>query len=231
MKHLLRNPSFNVLLGLALSCCLCIVLVICRVAATGSLMFLFLVWNLFLAFLPLVFSRLFLRADRMGRPYLTKFILGGFWLLFFPNALYIVTDFLHLKHSFGVPMWFDILILMAFSWTGLLMGFLSLYDIHNWIRQRLGKIKSWFLVSGLVFMSSFGVYLGRFVRWNSWDIFFHPSSIFHDVMERCVYPMEHTRTWAMTIGYGVFILAAYYIFHHLIAMRYPKVNEQAIGKE
>jgi uncharacterized membrane protein len=156
---------------------LCLVLSVIRVFASATPTFLFLNWNLFLAFIPWALSSLLIIYPKLQEKKLAVITLLGTWLLFFPNAPYILTDLFHLKHVVSMPMWFDLLLILSFAWVGLLFGFMSLWDIEKilnryLIKSRLkGLLRYRFSVpifsSVLLFIGSFGIYLGRYLRWKT----------------------------------------------------------------
>jgi uncharacterized membrane protein len=139
-------------------------------------------------------------------------LLMGFWLLFFPNAPYVLTDLFHLRSGAAMPVWFDLLLILSFAWTSLLFGFLSLWDIEFILLQKITK-KLVPLISALfLFIGSFGVYIGRYLRWNSWDLITKPFHLFSDIGERVMNPLEHQTTWGMTLFMGLFLNMLYWSF-------------------
>ena len=134
-----------------------------------------LIWNLFLAWIPFVLSIVLYDRHRAGARPLSLVPLAALWLLFLPNAPYIVTDFKHLVASPVVPLWVDVVVLAAPAWTGMLLGFLSLYLVQAVVRQLAGPRVAWLAAVAVLGLSSFGIYLGRVLRWNSWDVIANPS--------------------------------------------------------
>ncbi len=134
------------------------------------------------------------------------------WLLFFPNAPYILTDLFHLKLTTGVPVWYDLILILSYAWTGMFLGFLSLRDLESMLLLKWKPRRVQIFVSGLLFLASLGVYLGRFLRWNSWDILQHPMTLLGDVADRFFHPMDHPRTWGVTILLGLFLNMVYMSF-------------------
>ncbi|MFT4598702.1 MAG: putative membrane protein [Bacteroidia bacterium] len=199
---------------------LCLVLSVIRVFASATPTFLFLNWNLFLAFIPWALSSLLIIYPKLQEKKLAVITLLGTWLLFFPNAPYILTDLFHLKHVVSMPMWFDLLLILSFAWVGLLFGFMSLWDIEKilnryLIKSRLkGLLRYRFSVpifsSVLLFIGSFGIYLGRYLRWNSWDIIAEPFALIYDIGDRFINPFEHPRTWGVTLLMGLFLNLVYW---------------------
>lgn len=109
-----------------------------------------------------------------------------------------------------MPIWFDLALILSFAWTGLLFGFLSLMDLEQLLLKRFSKRKVYVFSTFLLFVSGFGIYLGRYLRWNSWDLIHTPGHIFVDVGHRLIFPWEHPRTWGMTIFMGIFLNMIYW---------------------
>ena len=200
--HLRRALVFVALLGF------CGVLLALRVARTGSHLYMFLVWNLFLAAIPPVASYLFVRSmDRGWRVMAAAAFVA--WLLFLPNAPYILTDFVHLRAQPNVPLWYDIALLASAAGTGLLLGYASLADVQHVIARRWGRPAGWSIAGAALLLSGFGVYVGRFLRWNSWDAVTNPQRLAHDIVARLADPLSHPRTFGMTAIYGVGLFLGY----------------------
>ena len=148
-------------------------------AREGYLTFTFLVWNLFLAWLPYLFSLAILNKERTRLELISLLFL---WVLFLPNAPYILTDFIHLHSRPPVPIWFDLITLFAFAWTGLLLGALSISNAERGLSlggyRRWGRLLPWLVIR----LSSLGIYFGRFLRWNSWDVFTQPIDLFLELL-------------------------------------------------
>jgi uncharacterized membrane protein len=182
--------------------------VIVRNHHAGNNFFAFLVWNLVLAWIPFVLALGVYAAARREAGAATVG-LGVLWLLFFPNAPYLLTDFIHLQESGTTPLWYDALMLASFAWTGLLLGFGSLYLMQIVWRRAVGPLWAWVGVIGTLALASFGVYLGRFLRFNSWDALVRPRGIAHVIVHDLENPFSHPRlvaalfalTAALTIGY------------------------------
>lgn len=198
-----------------------ILLLAFRILYSGSLAYAFFAWNLFLAFIPLILSSALLKSERDYRQ------LGLFitWILFFPNALYIITDLTHLKERAGIPLWFDIIVAFSAALNGLLIGFTSLYQIEIFLRSRLNAKKTKTILYICLLISCYGVYIGRFLRWNSWDVFFSPFRFIDDVAQPFISPLQHPRTWAMTIILFLFFGVFYFIIKKLPGLFMKQGNE------
>lgn len=160
-----------------------------RADMTGAPAFAFLHWNLFLAWVPYVVALALVALNRVRAPGWVLVVPGVVWLLFLPNAPYILTDFIHLGTIPGAPMWFDALLIGAFAGTGLLLGMASLLLVHDVVGSRLGSVAGWALAIGSLALSSLGIYLGRFPRFNSWDVLTNPEGLVGIVLYRLGDPL------------------------------------------
>jgi uncharacterized membrane protein len=188
-------------------------LVAFRVAYTRTLDNAGLVWNLFLAWIPLGLALLLYDRHVRRAGLATLAGLGLLWLLFFPNAPYIVTDFQHLAGSTGEKFLYDAVLIATAATTGLLLGFVSLYLLQAIVRRGVGAGYAWLFVFAALGLGSFGVYLGRVLRWNSWDVFARPGSLAHELAQALVDPLAHPRPIAITFLFASFLVAGYLLFY------------------
>ena len=190
---------------------LAIVLVLGRVAFAGSGYFLYLLWNLALALFPFIVSSILLWSVLKGKARPWMLIVGGIiWLLLFPNAPYIVTDVIHLKESHAAPLWYDALMLYTSAWAGMLLALHSLGQIETIIRRYVSEKLTWISLAVLVFISSFGIYLGRYLRWNSWDVVANPHNLYSDIWNVVTTPQTHQDGFLITIVFFIFISVSYF---------------------
>ncbi len=134
----------------------------------------YLVWNLFLAWVPYIISSNFIKKEISLRKIIPIFLV---WMIFFPNAPYLVTDIIHTVSSHPNVLWFESLLFFFYGWVGLLLAMLSLSHIHSYLKKHFSKIKSEISIFIICLISSFGIYLGRYERWNSWDLFLNPLGL------------------------------------------------------
>ena len=173
-----------------------------RVERTGSGYYRFLLANLFLASIPLVLSSGLRVADRMQLNRLIKAGLFTLWLLFLPNAPYILTDILHLTRAKEAPAWYDLALLLSCAGTGLLMGYLSLIDLQTLIARYSNAVFGWMFALVSLVLSGFAIYLGRFLRWNSWDVIVSPTLLLN-IAGGLKHPTTQTRPLSVTLIFGV----------------------------
>ncbi len=191
-----------------------------RFAFTSEDYYDFLPYNLFLAFIPLILSWLIVRYSRHPRLSRVLLVAAGFvWLIFFPNAPYIITDFIHLEPRSSIPLWFDTLLLLSYASTGLLAGWYSLYFMQEVVSRWFDRLTGWVFVMGALFLASFGVYVGRFLRWNSWDVLLDPVGIVTESMFRAASPTAHWRLWTVTGLLLGFFLVSYAFFYTFLSRR------------
>jgi uncharacterized membrane protein len=212
------NERLVVLAGLGGASALCLGLELAREHRySGD--FRFLVWNLILAWIPLLLALGLYDAYRRGRSLLWLSPALALWLLFLPNAPYIVTDFVHLSARSPAPLWFDGIELSAFAWTGMLLGFVSLYLVHAVLRGRFGVAPAWLAVLAVLALSSVGVYLGRVKRWNSWDLLTQPEQKLAELHARVADPAGLAQAFGVTAGVTVLLALAYLVFYVLMGAR------------
>jgi|SRR5215213_6140865 len=179
-----------------------------RVIYTGQLMFLSLIWNLFLAFIPFAFTTYLLkRPDWMESKW--KFTAISFtWLLFIPNAFYIITDLFHLEERSVIPLWFDLALIFSFAWNGLLLGILSVRQMEK-IWEARYKWSELFFIYPVMLLNAFGIYIGRYLRYNSWDIVSNPFGLTEDIIYLLIHPIRNRFDWSMIFCFSVFMTLLY----------------------
>ena len=157
---------------------------------------LFLIWNLVLAWVPLPFSvaayHMHTSRTRRGLLFL---VCASTWFVFFPNAPYITTDFVHLRSEVPLFLWIDVITIASYAWVGLCLGFCSLYLMQEIVASRLGRVAAWAFVLLMFAAASFGTFLGRFLRWNTWDLLHGPLALLKDPSVRAALPMETIRVY------------------------------------
>jgi uncharacterized membrane protein len=210
------------------ACAVCIGLVLARVAYSDTGRHLGLIWNLFLAWIPFILSYLAHAVSwRRVWLYLVIPVVAFLWLIFFPNAPYMLTDLQDLaRTATDAPLWYDVIIVVWCSWTAMLLGVVSLYLMQDIIQRRFGRFTAWAFVFIISAASSFGIYIGRFMRLNSWDILQNPAETAVNILGVVIDPSR--RLAAFTLLYTFFFLFVYlllYSFGHLLQEQTMKVKE------
>jgi uncharacterized membrane protein len=215
-KHLQQNFLFKLYFSktelerlLIVSCLFSMGLTAARILYTHQLQFAWLTWNLFLALVPYLLTRFAVQSiswiEKRG-----KFVLlFSVWLLFLPNSFYIITDLFHLEIANRVPLWFDLALIFSFAWNGILLGVISIRMMEKMVQANFPAVKEWQFVYPLMLLNAFGVYIGRYLRYNSWDVIADPFQLTEDIVYLLIHPFRHRLDWSMILCYSVFMTLIY----------------------
>ena len=224
----MRNANQRLVIvgALSVATSICVAFEFFREWHFGTAGFRFLLWNLSLAWIPVVLALIIFAHYLRGRSPGRMLIPGLIWLLFLPNAPYIFTDFIHLSPTTGVPLWFDGTVLSAFAWTGALLCLVSVYLVHSAVRNWYGSIQGWTTVFVVLVLTSVGVFLGRFMRLNSWDIVVHPGRIAGQFVSTINEPATVIRGSTATVVVATMLAVTYVTFYAVISLKpasdYPR---------
>lgn len=211
-----KRETATPMLALIFASVACLALVAARIMWTWQIRYGFLIWNLFLAWLPLLFATLACEQSKRGTRRNWRFAaLAGAWLLFFPNAPYIFTDLIHVANRYLAHFWVDLTLVLLCAFTGLVLGFVSLYLMQSVVARVYGRAASWFFVAAVAGLSSFGVYLGRFLRFNSWDVLTNPVGLYHGINGWASNPLANANTFAFPVLFATFLFVAYVLLFAL----------------
>lgn len=188
-----------------------------RMIGLANTRFLFLAWNLFLAWLPLLWAEMLRRGlDRQRWLSLRNAFFSFLWLIFLPNSFYLVTDFIHLRNTASSTLLYDAVMFMSFAVAGILLGCMSMYIIHRELAKRLARDMTWAFLLSFIFLSSIAIYLGRYLGWNSWDVVLNPVFILLDLSVRLTSSQGLKVTVGTSLLFFMFITAAYASFYSAI---------------
>ncbi len=193
----------------------CAILVVLRMHQAASFAFAFLDWNLFLAAIPAVAGWQFAKTAAMRSAAPIQAFWFAVWLVFLPNAPYVITDLVHLNPSAAVPLWYDLALLLSCAGTGLLLGYTSLADVQAAISRKLSPRWGWAVSSGALLLSGLAIYLGRVLRLNSWDAFTRPLQLARDIARELTDPASSGDVIGVTLIYGTGLLLGYVAFRVL----------------
>lgn len=194
--------------ALTLSMAFSVVLMVVRVFFTGHLSFLFLVWNLFLAWLPFALTNWAQNNAKwkQGRQLVVLFLA---WILFIPNAFYIITDLFHLGFYNTAPLWFDLVLILSFAWNGLLLGLLSVRQMEKMMQPYLRGKHELLFIFPVMCLNAWGIYIGRYLRFNSWDVITNPFALIADIADMLFHPVQNKIAWGMIACFSVFMTLMY----------------------
>ncbi len=209
LKGKYLQNRWEITLLLLASSCFAAGLELIRIFISGHNNYYYFVWNLFLAWIPYLIGLYLPVSFHVIRSRLVIYILLLIWFLFWPNSPYILTDLLHLKEKQNIPLWFDLGLILSFAWTGLMLGFLSLMEVQNLVRKKMGRIAGWTFAVITLLTGSLGIYIGRYVRLNSWDVVSNPVRVYVDIFQHFSDRMLRIEMMVMTFQYGIFLLLGY----------------------
>jgi uncharacterized membrane protein len=158
--------------------------------------------NLALAWIPFVLGRVATRGPGWFA------VLGLPWLLFLPNAPYLLSDLVHLKARAAVPLWFDAALLGGVGALGLAIGVRSLADVSAALERWGGRWIAAAVRHAVPALCGYAIWLGRFERWNSWDLLLRPDDVLAEILPTFLRPLDHPRTWAVTVTFALVVAAA-----------------------
>jgi len=226
MSATTRTLRDQLLLTLVASSTVSVGLLAGRIIATQTYTYGFLAWNLALAWLPvLVAWWLLARLDRGRWQQWANLILTALWLVFLPNTFYIASDMIHLRSTGDISMLYDVTMFISFVFNGFVLGYVSLYGVHARLRRSLGRSGAHVIVGLVLLLCSFAIYLGRYLRWNSWDIILNPFGLIFDVSEPFVNPSSHPQVFTTTLMFFILLASMYVVSYRLVRLAQQQVSD------
>lgn len=214
-----RTSSFNRIFALLLvTNTVSVLLFLFRLLEADNFRYWFMLWNLALAWIaPFIALWLVRRLQHMSWRHWTNIGLTLAWLLFLPNSFYMVSDLIHVRQTGEVSIIFDAVLFSSFIFNGFIAGYIGTYLIHRELNRRIALLKGYLLIAGVFVLCSYAIYLGRILRWNTWDALFQPAALLFDISDTFLRPVEHAQAYVITGSFtlliGVFYLLAYELLH------------------
>ena len=213
-----KNNDFKYLIvSIVLTCSVSLGLLVGRIIFSDSMRYIFLIWNLVLAIVPLLLAWWLVERLRT-RSWLKwqQILITALFISFLPNAFYLITDFVHLRQTNEVNLYFDVVMLSSFVLNGIVLGFISIYIVHRELMKRFREQDALLVISIVFLLASFATYLGRFTRFNTWDILLRPAGLLFDVSDRFINPSRHTDTYVATMSLFIVLITTYLVFYSSI---------------
>jgi uncharacterized membrane protein len=203
-------PVVTIKHWLLISSAFSLLLLSVRVITSGRFSYAFLAWNLFLALIPFLIAGWLSRNVNVMQNRVKLLLVIFVWLLFMPNCFYILTDLFHLENMGNGHPWFDLTLILSFAWNGLLFGILSISIMEKLLTKEKGKFISSLVICVVMWLNAFGVYIGRFLRFNSWDVILNPFALLREIAELVLNPYDYRYVWAVSFCFAVFMTILYY---------------------
>lgn len=195
--------------GVGLVVGISLLLYVLRLVGYGNY-FSYMVWNLLLAVIPfglgIYLIKRLANTSWLATPNL---LLTVVWLGFLPNSFYMVTDLIHVAEVDTSTIVFDTVMLLSFAITGLLLGYASVLMIHKALLQRVRRRSAAYIIALVFLLCSYAIYLGRYMRWNTWDVLINPLGLIANIIDSFVVPQEGSPMLQTTLLFFVFIGGLY----------------------
>ncbi|WP_284653347.1 DUF1361 domain-containing protein [Flavobacterium terrisoli] len=198
----------------------CVSLLLVRAKITHSIYLFFLIWNLFLAVIPYAITTHLLTLDFKNTSKFKILAITAIWLAFIPNAFYIITDLVHLANSEGHIFWLDLIIVSSHALIGFAFGLMSLQHFEKLVWELTTARKVSLLIPVICFLCGIGIYIGRILRYNSWDIISNPLDLAIDLFQMAFSP----KSMLFAIHFGVFIYFSFLIKKNLTSNNHTHGN-------
>lgn len=198
-----------------------VLLFVIRMSITDSTRYYFLIWNMVLAWIPLACAYwLYVRLIGKNTPWITvpNGLLGIGWLLFLPNSFYLISDLVHLRSTGQINILFDAVMFVAFIMSCMCVGYTSIVIMHTLVHRKVSSGRAYVVIALVLLLCSYAIYLGRVLRWNSWDVFLHPAGILFDVSEQLVNPVTHPQALLATTSFFILIVAGYLVIWNAVML-------------
>ena len=210
MKLLRRGPAADIAYALLLASAVSMLLYVLTIQRMDQVLFTYLPTNLVLAWIPLALAIWLGRIlrDQLWSSWRALFV-TSLWLIFLPNSFYVITDLIHLKEVYSGDLVATSVAFFAFALTGLLLGYTSVYLVHQRLRERMSGLAALGYVAVVLLVCSLAIYIGRDLRWNSWDVMLSPAGLLFDLSARLIHPSEYRTVFAVAGGFFILLFGVY----------------------
>lgn len=219
VNNLRHHPAGQYVAALGVASLTSAMLYVYGALVNNNWQFGYLLWNLFLAWLPLVLA-VWLVQLLKKQPWISiwPLILTLGWLVFLPNSFYMISDYIHLQGIQRVDILFDTIMFSSFIFVGLAVGFTSVLLVHRELNRRLKPRPAGWLIGIVLALCSYAIFLGRYLRWNTWDVILNPASLLFDVSERFIHPSRHPQMLLTTLSFFILLSSLYLVIRRAIAL-------------
>ena len=211
------SAYFRVINALLISNGVSLTLSMLRILDSGNFRYSFMTWNLMLAWIPLGVAWWLVQRLK-STPWLSwqNITLALVWLAFLPNSFYLLSDFIHVYDTGEVSHLYDVVMFGSFIFNAFFVGYLSIYLLHKELLKRISYRSAHVIIASVLLACSFAIYLGRSLRWNSWDLALQPAGILFDVSEGIVNPSSHPESLVTTTTFFLLLSSTYLVIWELI---------------
>jgi uncharacterized membrane protein len=136
-------------------------------------------------------------------------VLTILWLGFLPNSFYMVSDLIHVHQTGEISIIFDAVLFTSFILNGFIAGFMSVMLLHRQLLRRLQPFRSFLVITGVFTVCGYAIYLGRVLRWNTWDALIHPYGLLFDISDNILHPLDHLQSFVVTLSFALLISSFY----------------------
>jgi uncharacterized membrane protein len=217
MKLPRRSVGVDIFLTLVFASLVSLGLYAYAVHQAGYWVFSYLPFNLCLAWIPLLLVGALMRLlqHKLWSSW-SALLLTIAWIVFLPNSFYMVTDFIHLQSVYSANIVADAVMITSFAFTGLLLGFTSLYIVHRALARRLSFLQAFACVGLILAVCSLAIYIGRDLRWSSWDLLTNPTGLLFDLSDRLLHPSDYGSIFSVAFSFFVLLGGIYLVIWHLL---------------
>lgn len=211
LVYLQSHKYHQVIYALVLTNGVSVLLFVLRLIGAENFRYWFMLWNLCLAWAaPLIAWWLIRRLQTTQWRDWKNVILTVLWLGFLPNSFYMVSDLVHVQQTGEISVIFDAVLFVSFIFNGFIAGYLGMFLVHRELLKRMSLKRSYLVITAVFAVCGYAIYLGRVLRWNTWDALFQPAGLIFDVSDNILNPLSHPQAFVVTFSFTV-LMSAFYV--------------------